>query len=189
MRLWPRLLLKGIFDYCGTYLVNHAGFGMITEPAQRSLQLGLAALVRFFSRSTRPGRWSRPSSTTLSACSMRCRACWRNSCSSSSASLYCGRGRGAGPGPGVGAAAVRSIHRLCPRVRIGRRGAHHHTARTGSVGRRAKSSARDHHRQPHRESVWYGVVGSRAISGSREPSVSRQPALCGSGGHQLSADG
>jgi subfamily B ATP-binding cassette protein MsbA len=24
-------LLKGIFDYCGTYLVNHAGFGMITS--------------------------------------------------------------------------------------------------------------------------------------------------------------
>jgi subfamily B ATP-binding cassette protein MsbA len=24
-------LLKGIFDYCGTYLVNYAGFGMITE--------------------------------------------------------------------------------------------------------------------------------------------------------------
>ncbi len=25
---------KGIFDYIGTYLVNHAGFGMITELAQ-----------------------------------------------------------------------------------------------------------------------------------------------------------
>ena len=24
-------ILKGIFDYCGTYLVNHAGFGMITN--------------------------------------------------------------------------------------------------------------------------------------------------------------
>ncbi len=24
-------LLKGIFDYCGTYLVNYAGFGMITD--------------------------------------------------------------------------------------------------------------------------------------------------------------
>src|ERR1700724_4802405 len=24
-------LLKGIFDYCGTYLVNYAGFGMITH--------------------------------------------------------------------------------------------------------------------------------------------------------------
>jgi subfamily B ATP-binding cassette protein MsbA len=24
-------VLKGIFDYCGTYLVNHAGFGMITS--------------------------------------------------------------------------------------------------------------------------------------------------------------
>jgi len=24
-------ILKGIFDYCGTYLVNHAGFGMITS--------------------------------------------------------------------------------------------------------------------------------------------------------------
>src|SRR6204780_3448057 len=24
-------VLKGVFDYCGTYLVNHAGFGMITS--------------------------------------------------------------------------------------------------------------------------------------------------------------
>src|SRR4029077_15959593 len=24
-------ILKGIFDYAGTYLVNHAGFGMITD--------------------------------------------------------------------------------------------------------------------------------------------------------------
>jgi len=25
------VVLKGIFDYAGTYLVNHAGFGMITD--------------------------------------------------------------------------------------------------------------------------------------------------------------
>ncbi|MGD0271538.1 MAG: ABC transporter transmembrane domain-containing protein, partial [Candidatus Sulfotelmatobacter sp.] len=24
-------VLKGVFDYCGTYLVNHAGFAMITS--------------------------------------------------------------------------------------------------------------------------------------------------------------
>ena len=41
-------LLKGIFDYCGTYLVNYAGFGMITDSARRFLRRHPAALRLLF---------------------------------------------------------------------------------------------------------------------------------------------
>ena len=42
-------ILKGIFDYAGTYLVNYAGFGMITDLRNRSVQLHPAALGGVFS--------------------------------------------------------------------------------------------------------------------------------------------
>jgi subfamily B ATP-binding cassette protein MsbA len=43
----PRLL-KGLCDYLGTYLVNYAGFGMITDPAQPSLRSHLRRSSSFF---------------------------------------------------------------------------------------------------------------------------------------------
>ena len=37
-------LLKGIFDYLGTYLVNYAGYGLITRPPRRFVQPHTATL-------------------------------------------------------------------------------------------------------------------------------------------------
>ena len=36
------VVLKGIFDYAGTYLVNHAGFGMITDLRDELYNLALS---------------------------------------------------------------------------------------------------------------------------------------------------
>jgi subfamily B ATP-binding cassette protein MsbA len=45
-------LLKGIFDYAGTYLVNHAGFGMITNLRNDLYNSILRRSVAFFSKHT-----------------------------------------------------------------------------------------------------------------------------------------
>src|SRR5438045_6006954 len=45
-------ILKGIFDYAGTYLVNHAGFGMITDLRNDLYQSVLRRSAAFFKRHT-----------------------------------------------------------------------------------------------------------------------------------------
>jgi subfamily B ATP-binding cassette protein MsbA len=45
-------ILKGIFDYTGTYLVNHAGFGMITDLRDDLYNAILLRSAGFFSRHT-----------------------------------------------------------------------------------------------------------------------------------------
>jgi ATP-binding cassette, subfamily B, bacterial MsbA len=45
-------LLKGIFDYCGTYLVNYAGFGMITDLRDDLYNAILRRSVAFFQQHT-----------------------------------------------------------------------------------------------------------------------------------------
>src|SRR5437588_11365202 len=43
-------LIKGVCDYIGTYLVNHAGFGMITDLRNRLYDTLLQRSTSFFSR-------------------------------------------------------------------------------------------------------------------------------------------
>jgi ATP-binding cassette, subfamily B, bacterial MsbA len=45
-------VLKGIFDYCGTYLVNHAGFGMITNLRNELYNSVLRRSAAFFTKHT-----------------------------------------------------------------------------------------------------------------------------------------
>ncbi len=45
-------ILKGIFDYCGTYLVNHAGFGMITNLRNDLYNSVLRRSAAFFQQHT-----------------------------------------------------------------------------------------------------------------------------------------
>ena len=45
-------VLKGIFDYAGTYLVNHAGFGMITDLRNDLYESILRRSAAFFQRHT-----------------------------------------------------------------------------------------------------------------------------------------
>jgi subfamily B ATP-binding cassette protein MsbA len=99
-------VLKGIFDYVGTYLVNYAGFGMITDLRNHLYEATLRRSSSFFhkhatgtilstsfiprlcgarlpsSRNTLPARCSRPLSMMSSGCSLPCRVCWPSSCSS-----------------------------------------------------------------------------------------------------------
>ena len=43
---------KGIFDYLGTYLVNYAGFGMITDLRNQLYSATLRRSIAFFQRYT-----------------------------------------------------------------------------------------------------------------------------------------
>ena len=45
-------ILKGIFDYAGTYLVNHAGFGMITDLRNDLYNSVLRRSAAFFQKHT-----------------------------------------------------------------------------------------------------------------------------------------
>jgi len=45
-------VLKGIFDYCGTYLVNYAGYGMITDLRDDLYNAFLRRSAAFFSKHT-----------------------------------------------------------------------------------------------------------------------------------------
>ena len=45
-------VLKGVFDYCGTYLVNHAGFGMITNLRNDLYNSVLRRSAAFFQKHT-----------------------------------------------------------------------------------------------------------------------------------------
>src|SRR5439155_23888126 len=45
-------VLKGIFDYAVTYLVNHAGFGMITDLRNDLYESSLRRSAAFFQRHT-----------------------------------------------------------------------------------------------------------------------------------------
>ena len=45
-------ILKGIFDYAGTYLVNHAGFGMITDLRNDLYESVLHRSAAFFQKNT-----------------------------------------------------------------------------------------------------------------------------------------
>ena len=51
--LWSRAtILKGIFDYAGTYLVNYAGYGMITDLRNHLYNSVLRRSAAFFQRHT-----------------------------------------------------------------------------------------------------------------------------------------
>jgi len=75
-------ILKGILDYAGTYLVNYAGFGMITD-LRNIFTIPSCVALQPFTKSTRPAAWFQPSSMTSNACSSPCPTYWPSSCNNS----------------------------------------------------------------------------------------------------------
>ena len=67
-------ILKGICDYTGTYLVNYAGFGMITDLRNDLYESDAAAVRGIFSEAHYRNTDLDDRSMTLNACSMRCPA-------------------------------------------------------------------------------------------------------------------
>ena len=79
-------ILKGICDYSGTYLVNHAGFGMITDLRDDLYTALLRRSAAFFSKHT-TGTLLSTIINDIERVQYAMSRCYRNSCSSSSLSF------------------------------------------------------------------------------------------------------
>ncbi len=139
-------LLKGIFDYCGTYLVNYAGFGMITDLRDDLYDAILRRSVSFFP--TTRHRHDCLHADQRHRASAVCHVVGAGGVPAAVLhfDLYCLRGGCAGRQAGLGPGAV------CSRgAGVGTQdrppGAADHAPRSGQAGRDPEHSARDHHRE------------------------------------------
>ena len=189
MLWWPRPCLKGCFDYVGTYLVNHAGFGMITNLRNDLYDSVLRRSAAFFQKHTTGTlistiindieRVQYAMSSMLAEFLQQFftfalhRGCW-SSCWASN-------------WHGFFSCSFPSI--IFSAVRIGRRV--RSTTRTGQdqLADIQNILARDDCRQPHRESLRNGVLGDCPLPYRRPTLVPRQSTLGGRRRHQLPIDG
>ena len=179
-------VLKGIFDYAGTYLVNYAGFGMITDLRNELYTATLRRSVAFFQKHSTGTLLSAIINdvervqfamssvlaeflqqfftfifTALVVIGLGGRLTW--------VLHYLRSLRGDG-GPARGTA-----------------GPHHHPPGSGQAGRDPEHSARNHHRRSHRKSFLHGSLGdarafarprgvcSKPICARRRPLPSARP--------------
>ena len=155
-------VLKGIFDYAGTYLVNHAGFGMITNLRNDLYNSILRRSAAFFQKHT-TGTLISTIINDIERVQFAMSSVLAEFLQQFFTFIFiAGRGRGLGRQAGLGAAAVCPDHHFFG-------GAHrppralHDPHRTGPAGRRPEHPARNHYRQPHREGLRHGIVGSGAL--------------------------
>ena len=166
-------LLKSVCDYAGTYLVNYAGFGMITDLRNDLYDAILRRSVAFFQKHTTGTLLSTLINDiervqyAMSTVSERFSAAvlhaafhdWRGDC----------RWRKAG----VGASAVCADCHLVgppdwPRC------AAYDTQGAGQAGGDSEHSSRDDYGQSYCEGLWHGVVGDgHASAGRRSGSFRR----------------
>ena len=181
-------VLKGIFDYAGTYLVNYAGFGMITDLRNDLYNSILRRSAAFF-HEAHHGHSAFDDRQRYRASAVRhveraggIPAAVFYLC------FYRVGGGCAGTETGLGAVAVRSCDHVLgeknrPASAADDRGA------AGQAGRDPEHSARDDYRQPDRQGVQHGELGDGALPRGRATAVPRQSALGGCVCDQLSADG
>jgi len=73
-------VLKGIFDYAGTYLVNYAGFGMITDLRNNCITPSCGVLRRFIRKHT-TGTLISTIVNDIERVQFAMSSVWRSSCS------------------------------------------------------------------------------------------------------------
>ena len=179
---------RAVFDYAGTYLVNYAGFGLVTDLRNEIYGSVLRRSAAFFQK--------HPTGTLVSAIindidkvqfamsSVLAEFLQQFFIFIFTAALVISAGRQAG----LGAAAVCAGHHG-QLAQDRPPGARHHPPRTGQAGRDPEHPARDHHRPSHRQSLQHGALGDHALQGGGQAPVLGQHALRGGHGRQLAADG
>ncbi len=164
-------ILKGIFDYAGTYLVNYAGFGMITDLRNDLYNSILRRSAAFFQKHTTGTLISTIVNdierVQFAMSSVLAEFLQQFFTLIFTAFVVVLLGRKAG----LGAVAVCPFHHLFGGKNRAP-GAAHHAPRSGQTGRHPEHPARNHHRQPHREGVQHGVVGDCALSPKRRSACS-----------------
>ena len=164
-------ILKGIFDYAGTYLVNYAGFGMITDLRNELYNSILRRSAAFFQQHTTGHPDFHHRERHRAGAVRHVERAGGVSAAVIYLDLHRLRGGAAGRKAGLGTGAVCAVHHLFGGKNRAP-GAAHHAPRSGQAGRHPEHSARDHHRQPHREGIQHGVVGDRALSPRRRSACS-----------------
>ncbi len=155
-------ILRGIFDYFGTYLVNHAGFGMITNLRNDLYNSLLKRSAAFFQKHTTGTLISTIISdiervqTAMSSILAEFLQQFFTFLFTGVCSHYLGAA------PGLGLAVVCPVHHLF-RHADWAPGAAHYARRAGQTGGYPERAARDHLRQPHREGLQHGNLGDGAL--------------------------
>ena len=181
-------IVKSVCDYLGTYLVNYAGFGMITDLRNDLYNAVLRRSVSFFQKHTTGTLLS-----TLINDIERVQYAMSTVLGDSLQQLFTlsVHDRGGDRGrrqDGLGAAAVCAGCHLV--------GAAHRPARTaddaqraGQAGRDPEHPARDDHGQPHRKGLRHGAVGDEPLPPGGAEAVPCEPEVGQRAGDQLAADG
>ena len=181
-------IVKSVCDYLGTYLVNYAGFGMITDLRNDLYNAVLRRSVSFFQKHTTGTllstlindieRVQYAMSTVLGEFLQQL----------FTLTVYDRRGDRRWRQDGLGAAAVRAGRHLF--------GAAHRSARAtddaqraGQAGRDSEHPARDHYGKSHRKSLRHGAVGDEPLPQGGAQAVPCEPEVGQRAGDQLAADG
>ena len=159
-------VLKGIFDYVGTYLVNYAGFGMITDLRNELYTATLRRSVAFFQKHS--------TGTLLSAIVNdieRVQFAMSSVLAEFLQQFFTFIFTGVVV-IGLGGRLTWVLMIFVPFVvtaarRVGTAGAQHHPQGAGQAGRDPEHPARNHHRNAHRQSLLHGSLGDAAASARR----------------------
>ncbi len=181
-------LIKGLCDYGGTYLVNYAGFGMITDLRDDLYEAILRRSVSFFQKHA--------TGTILSTLinDVERMQYAMSSVLSEFLQQFFTLIFTIVVVIGYGGKLAWILLIFLPVVigsarKIGRRVRQTTRARPGQARRNPEHPARNRHRQPHRQSLQHGAVGDAALQKGRAPALPRQPALGARPGDQLAAHG
>ena len=164
-------VLKGIFDYAGTYLVNYAGFGMITDLRNELYNSILRRSSAFYQKhttgtliSTIVNDIERVQFAMSSVLAEFLQQLFTLIFTAFVVVLLGGK-----------LAWVLllfvPVHHLLRRSNR-TKSAPDHTQGAGQAGRHSEHPSRNHHRQSHREGIQHGVLGDRAFCQSGAAPVS-----------------
>ena len=165
-------ILKGIFDYAGTYLVNYAGFGMITDLRNDLYNSMLQRSAAFFQKHTTGTLVS-----TIVNDIERVQYAMSSVLAEFLQQFFTFIFTAAVVVIVLGRKLAWVLLLFVPFIiysagKIGRRVRHTTRARAGQAGGHSEHSARNHHRQPHREGLQHGVLGDRALPHRRRSACS-----------------
>ena len=180
-------VLKGGFDYAGTYLVNHAGFGMITNLRNDLYNSVLRRSVAFFQKHT-TGTLISTIINDIERVQFAMSTVLAEGLQQFFTFLFT-----AGLVIVLGRKLAWVLVVFIPIIIFSdphwTAGSLHHTHRTRSTGRRAEYPARDHYRQPNRQSIWHGILGSLTLPQSGAAALSCEFAISRRRRDQFAADG
>jgi subfamily B ATP-binding cassette protein MsbA len=160
-------VLKGICDYAGTYLVNYAGFGMITDLRNDLYDSILQRSAAFFHKHT-TGTLVSTIVNDVERVQYAMSSVLAEFLQQFFTFLFTALVVVA-----LGRKFAWILVLFVPAIIFSAASAAYDAARAGQAGGHSEYSARDHHRQPYCEGVQHGALGDCAIPKSRAEVIPR----------------